>query len=219
MSTENSPLQQLHDIRNMMERSSRFISLSGLSGVFAGIFALAGAAAFYAYVNQNYSYGYQSLVNEVPFNINWSFYQFCFIDAAIVLTGSLAAGIFFTTRRAKADGRPIWDRTALLLLTHLFIPLAAGGIFCLIMMWHGWFGLVAPALLLFYGMALLNASKFTLPEIQWLGISEIALGLLAFCFLGYGLTFWSIGFGILHIIYGLVMYVRYEAKPKEKRFW
>lgn len=203
-----------------MERSSRFISLSGLSGVFAGMCALGGAAAFYIYINQQVSYGYEELASRLPLDINFDFFTFCFMDAAVTLSLALLFGIYFTTRKAKTDGRKIWDKTTWLLLINLFIPLATGGIFCLILLLHfGWFGILPPCTLIFYGLALLNASKYTLDEIRWLGISEIILGLIGTLYIGYGVTLWAIGFGVLHIIYGLIMYIRYEAVPKEKKYW
>jgi hypothetical protein len=223
MTEREEHLKQISDIRNMMERSSRFISLSGLSGVFAGIFALAGAAAFYAYVNGDIHYGLGKGIayytQSLPVFLDNSFLIFCIADAAIVLLLSLAAGIFFTTRNAKSKGQKIWDLTARKMLFHLAVPLVAGGIFCLVLMRYGLFGLVAPATLIFFGLSLLNASKFTLDEIQYLGYSEIVLGLIGCLFIGYGITLWAIGFGVLLIIYGLVMYIRYEAQPKEKKFW
>jgi hypothetical protein len=96
------------------------------------------------------------------------------------------------------------------LLANLLVPLAAGGVFCIALLYHGIIYLIAPATLLFYGLALLNASKYTLSEIRWLGITEMLLGLTASIIPGYGLLVWAIGFGILHIIYGMVMYLRYE---------
>src|ERR1700744_2877545 len=44
MDTPATSLEALKDIRQIMERSGRFISLSGWSGVAAGCWALAGAA-------------------------------------------------------------------------------------------------------------------------------------------------------------------------------
>jgi len=70
---------------------------------------------------------------------------------------------------------------------------------------------VAPLTLIFYGLALVNASKYTLSEIRSFGIAEIVLGLIAMAFIGYGLLFWAIGFGLLHIIYGIIMHVRYGS--------
>ena len=219
MQNPEEQLEQIKEIRSMMERSSRFISLSGLSGVFAGFFALAGACAFYIFINKQLHFEYSDLAREVPIDISISFKRFCIIDAATVITLSLLFAMFFTTRLAKSKGQTIWDSTAQRMLINLAIPLVAGGIYCLVLLKYGWFGMVAPTTLIFYGLALLNASKYTLNEIRWLGISEILLGLIGCHFIGYGITFWTLGFGIFHIIYGLFMYVRYEAKPVEKKYW
>ncbi|MBS1595958.1 MAG: hypothetical protein JST90_16730 [Bacteroidetes bacterium] len=220
MTQKTDHLQQLAEIKTMMERSSRFLSLSGLSGVFAGFFALAGAAAFYIFVNQRIGYGYSELAHRLPIDLDMDFYTFCFVDAGATLFLALAVGSYFTARKAKEDGQRIWDLSVLRFMFNLFIPLATGGLFCLILLFkYHWFGIIPPATLIFYGLALLNGSKYTLDEVRWLGISELILGLIGCLYLGYGVTLWAIGFGVLHIVYGLIMYIRYEAKPKEKKYW
>ena len=204
-------LENLHEIRNLMEKSSRFLSLSGLSGVFAGIIALIGAAVafFYLDFDQRYFDINRYFYNKMFLKLNHSV-AFLIMDALLILILALTAGIYFTTRKAKKKGLKVWDRTAKRMLVNLFIPLIAGGFFCLILLYHNIFFLVAPCTLLFYGVALLNASKYTLPDIRYLGISEIALGLIGSVFVGYGLVIWAVGFGVLHIIYGTVMYLKYE---------
>jgi hypothetical protein len=219
MSEPNEQLEQIKEIRNMMERSSRFISLSGLAGVFAGFFAMAGAGAFSLFINHKLNRVYADLAKEIPIEIDLTVRRFCILDAGAVVTLSLLFAIFFTTRNAKSKGQRIWDAAGRRLLFNLAVPLLAGGIYCLILLRYGWFGMIAPTTLIFYGLALVNASKYTVDEIRWLGFTEIALGIVGCFFIGYGITFWMIGFGILHIIYGLMMYVRYEYKPKEKKFW
>lgn len=216
-STEH--IAQITEIRNIMERSSRFISLSGLSGVCAGFFALAGAGAFHIYVNQRLSYGYGQIARNVPVDVANDFVLFCIADAAAVLVLSISFALFFTWRKSQSTGQMIWDKSARRMLLSLFIPLIAGGLYCLVLLRYGWFGMIAPTNLIFYGLALLNASKYTLDEIKWLGISEIALGQVGLFFIGYGVTLWAIGFGVLHIIYGLLMYARYDAKPQGKKYW
>jgi hypothetical protein len=139
-----------------------------------------------------------------------NFIIFSFVDAFVVLVLALFFGVFFTTRNARKKGLPFWDATVKRMLINLFIPLVAGGVFCLILLYHHLVFLIAPSTLLFYGLALINASKFTLTDIRYLGISEIILGLIAMVFVGYGLIFWAIGFGVLHIVYGLAMYIKYE---------
>jgi hypothetical protein len=199
-------IDDLKEIKSIMSRSSRLISLSGLAGVFAGVFALAGAYLAYdtVYADQNYlGYRVAVLTNETITSL--------LTIAIATLILSISAGVFFTTRRAKKTNEKLWDHQTKRLLINLLIPLATGGILCLILLSKGYIGIVAPLTLIFYGLALVNASKYTLDEIRSLGLLEIALGLFATYFIGYGLIFWSIGFGVLHIIYGLVMHRRYES--------
>ncbi len=213
MNIENSSKQQLDEIRNLMERSSRFISLSGLSGISAGIIALLGGiyAFFYLDFDVRYldvnRYFSEKLYHILPHEI-----YSIIIVAIIVLVAALASAMFFTTRKAKRRGLPIWTHSTRLMLYNVAIPLITGGIFCFILLLYKLIFLIAPATLIFYGLALLNGSKYTLPEIQWLGISEIILGLIACILPGYGLLFWIVGFSLLHIVYGTVMYYRYERE-------
>jgi hypothetical protein len=136
--------------------------------------------------------------------------SFFLIDAMFVLVASIVVGLILTWRSAKKNGQTIWDATAKRMLINLMIPLVTGGFFCMILLMHGLIGLVAPVTLIFYGLALINGSKYTLDDIRYLGICEIILGLLASIFIGYGLLFWAIGFGVLHIVYGMLMYNKYE---------
>jgi general stress protein CsbA len=205
MSKEKEHLQALSDIRSMMERSSRCISLSGLSGVFAGIFALIGA---YLAMDkfEKASSNYRMVGDGELQSLTLYFFEI----AGAVLFSSLLVGTLLTIRNSKRKGIKVWDATSKRLLINLGIPLIAGGLFCLALLYHGIIGLVAPATLLFYGLALINASKYTFDDIRYLGICEIILGLAASVFIGYGLLFWAIGFGVLHIVYGAVMYFKYE---------
>ena len=203
-------LENLTEIRSIMERSTRFLSLSGLSGVVVGVIALLGASIAYYYLLNDTSRVYF----ETPFNIRGKLtvttIAFILLDALVVLGLSLLTSIYFTWRKAKRDGEKLFNRAALRVLVNMMIPLGAGGLLCLILLAHGIIFLIAPLTLIFYGLALVNASKYTLPEIRWLGITEIALGLLSAIIVGEALLFWAIGFGLMHIIYGLVMYYRYE---------
>lgn len=218
MDNIKDPLSQIAEIRKMMAESGRFISLSGLSGVFAGFYALIGVAAFYFYMQKELSIGYSELAHRSPVDISINFYTFCFLDAFLVLSASLITGVFFTTRNARKNNQKVWSSATQKLLINLAIPLVSGGIFCLSLIYHNLPAWAAPASLIFYGLALINASKYTLEDVKYLGLTELILGLLACWFIGFGLTFWAIGFGICHIIYGLFMYVKYEAKPKNKSF-
>lgn len=212
MDKRNEHLETLSEIRSLMERSSRFISLSGLSGVAAGIFALLGAAAVYIYLDivPFGKEGFYYIVAKSTNKWGMDYLQFFFWDATIVLVCALASGIFFTTRKAKLKGQKIFDKASLRLLINLMVPLIAGGVFCLTLIRLGHFALAVPSTLVFYGLALVNGSKYTLDDIRYLGYFEIVLGLIGMNYLGYGLELWAIGFGVLHIVYGMIMYYKYE---------
>jgi hypothetical protein len=209
----HQPLDQLRDIHRMMERTSKFIGLSGLSGVGAGIFALIGALAAHWYLMAGGLEGYGESLRYWPAQPHpwgWSPLTFYILDASFVLAGALTSGIYFTTRRAHGKGQAIWDALTKRLLLHLAIPLVTGGVFCLALFYHGYLGLVGPATLIFYGLALVNGSKFTLQDVYYLGLCEIVLGCIGMFFIGWGLLLWAIGFGVLHIVYGIMMYLKYE---------
>ena len=210
MSEQNQHLEALQDIRQLMQRSSRFISLSGLSGIAAGFWALVGA-----YFAQNWITEYYN--NHTTANI-YSGTGFDRLKFNLLLLAAAVAGLaaisafYFTWRKTKEDNVPLWNHTSRQLTINMLIPLVAGGLFVLTMLQHNEWRFITPACLIFYGVALVNASKYTLSDIRYLGISEIILGLIASQFIGQGLYFWAIGFGVLHIIYGIIMWWKHERK-------
>jgi hypothetical protein len=217
MSVQEQHLDALQDIRRMMKRSSRFISLSGLSGIGAGIWALVGAYIAKDWINDYYlqydDRGYTGQAfQQLKINL--------FLLAAVVLLLSLLSAFYFTWRRAGKNNLPLWDHTSRQLMINMAIPLVTGGLFILTMLQHNHWSFIAPACLIFYGLALVNGSKYTLSDIRYLGILEILLGLVNTQMLGYGLYFWAIGFGLLHIIYGFVMWWKNERLPEtgEKQY-
>jgi len=214
----SSPHEALADIRNLMQRSSRFISLSGLSGVFAGIYALAGAYIAYHFLHLDAQGSTAGKYLNVNRSLQTDFIWFFILDASIVLFLAISTGIFFTTRKARKDGNSIFDATAIKLVMNLCIPLFVGGVFCLALINNRSYGYIAPAMLLFYGLALVNASKYSREDIRYLGFMEILLGLVSAFLIGYGFLFWCIGFGILHIVYGTYMYLKYEVEKPAAQF-
>lgn len=205
MESKNYHEDLLH-IRSMMEKSSRFISLSGLSGVFAGVVALLGASYAY-YLFQEYGVNY--------FDGERNFYspelvQKLFWVALSVLGLAIGGGYFFTALKSKKKGKKLWDSTSKRLLVNFCTPLFAGGFVCIALQYHHLFALIAPCMLIFYGLALVNAGNFTFTDVKFLGYLEIVLGFISLFYLGWGLITWAIGFGVLHIIYGLVMHKKYK---------
>ena len=199
-------LNDLKDIKEMMSRSSRFISLSGLSGISVGLIALAGAWAAWQSVYQNLDltgYGKAQLSDG-------SLTQLLVI-AGVTLLLSVALGIYFTTRETKKRNQKIWDQQTRRLLANLAIPLLTGGILCLMLLLEGFAGLMPGLTLIFYGLALVHTSRYTIDELRSLGVLEIALGLVAIQFMPLGLLFWALGFGLLQIVYGIVIPKRYKS--------
>ena len=203
-------LDTLKEIRSLMERSSRFISLSGLSGVSAGICALIGAALAALYLGRfdRNELTYEHLSEFEHWGLKAG--VFFVLDAVLVLVLAVLSAIYFTTRKAKIKGQKVWDALTRRLILSLAVPVAVGGVFILALIYHGLVGLVAPSTLVFYGLGLVNASKYTLDDVRQLGYAEIILGLITCFNIGYGLESWALGFGGLHIAYGLYMYYKYE---------
>jgi hypothetical protein len=214
--------KNIHDdlaaIRSVMERSSKFISLSGLSGVLAGIYALLGAWGAYYFV---YGHGrarpYYAVdsSNLTDGGLRFTYIYngeilFLLLIAVLVLLASIITGYILTKRKAKRKGQAIWGRISRSLLFYMAVPLISGGGLILVLIYRGVYDIIAPASLIFYGLSLVSASNFTFTLVKYLGLCEIVLGLIAACLPGYGLLFWAIGFGVLHIIYGSLMYLRYD---------
>ena len=198
--------KDIESIRQLMERSVKFLSLSGLSGILAGIYALMGAAVAYViiyYPETPLEYRKQS-VNEI------TIISKLLAIAMGVLVVSLITGYKLASGKAKKLGVKVWDTTSKRLTINLAVPLVAGGLFILILLSNGHYGVAAPACLVFYGLALMNASQNLFDEVRYLGYLEIVLGLIAAIIPGFGLFFWAMGFGVLHIIYGAVMFKRYD---------
>lgn len=204
MTDTSSPLQDLTEIRSMMERSSKFLFLSGLAGIFAGIYAIIGA--YYVWSNLGFNpdavmYDYSA---GDPFQV--------VLAAAGVLVLSIGTALTFSSRKASKAGENIWNPSTRRLLGHIAVPLLTGGILVLLLFEHMLFGLMAPLTLIFYGMALFIAGKFTFDELKVMGIIQIMLGLLSIWVIQYSILIWGIGFGLMHIIYGIYVHMKYERE-------
>jgi len=214
MNQQEQSLETLNDIKKIMERSSRFISLSGISGIGAGICALIGA-----WLAHDYVFGYKDYIMDQGNHANtggtsWILNNRLFWIAVGTLIAAILSAFLFTWLKTKKDGILIWSNSAMRLLLNLSIPLIAGAIFLFRLIHFGTFGLIAPGCLIFYGLALINASKYTLDDIRYLGYVQIILGIINLWFVGYGLYFWAFGFGFMHIVYGISMWWKYDRDKR-----
>jgi len=196
-------LDDLQDIRNMMNRSTQFLSLSGLAGVMAGIYALIGA--WFAARILDYHSGQYVTLESLTFKLILGI-------AASVLVLSVITALVLSHFKARRRSEQLWNHSSRRLLVNFLIPMTTGGIFTLLLLRHEVYGLIAPVTLIFYGLACVNASKYTMSDVRYLGITIILIGLLCTEFSGYGLLFWALGFGLCHIIYGSIMYFKYDRK-------
>lgn len=204
MKKEEDYIRDISEIRSMMERSSKFLTLSGWAGIMAGIYALFGAWIAHRYLIFEPSDDFSSY-SETRTEISKML-----LLGILILALAMGTAVYFSYRNAQKKGEKLWNPTSRRLLIHMAVPLCVGGILILILISKGFAGLMAPLSLIFYGLALYNASKFTYEEIRLLGLVEIILGLIGVYFIGYGLLLWALGFGIAHIIYGIYMHYKYE---------
>jgi len=205
MKKEQDYIQDIAEIRSMMERSSKFLSLSGWAGIMAGIYALLGAYIAYTFLNFHPDELFYSSLGSSSSSL-----PEVILLAITILILALGTAVFLSYKRAGRRNEKLWNPTAKLLLVNMMVPLVVGGILILFMLSKGLIGLVAPFCLLFYGLALFNAGRYTYQEVKILGLTEIILGLIGFWFVEYGLLFWALGFGVVHIIYGIHMNYKYE---------
>jgi hypothetical protein len=210
MNSKTNYSDDLREIKRIMEESSRFLSLSGLSGIFAGLVALAGGLTAHFIILESKTSLVKDVLVSLSIQEDSKMKTLLIADALIVLAVALAGAFYFSFRKSQKTGAKIWTPAAKRMLINLFVPLAAGGFFVLMLYGvHEWL-LIVPAMLIFYGLSLVNAGKFTFNEIYWLGLAQIITGVLAAIFRGSPLLFWTFGFGFLHIGYGYFMYRKYE---------
>ncbi len=202
-------IETVKEIRSMMEKSSRFISFSGTSAILIGFYALAGS-----FIARSVLASVNPLPNSSP-ALQWSAVAAqLVITALLVFVLALGTILFFSVRKAKKRQQSFFNKPAYRTFFNFFLPLATGGVFCMALLLNGYVGVIAPVMLLFYGVSLINAAKYTFGSIFGLGCAEIVLGLLCAFFPGKGLLFWSAGFGVLHILYGIYFYVSVERKER-----
>ena len=94
---ENKYLEDLREIRQMMRKSTLFLSLSGLSGVLAGVYALIGAAGVYVLLQHHYNYYPYVYIESKTFKA-------IIAIALAVLVASILTAYLFSVRKAKRNG-------------------------------------------------------------------------------------------------------------------
>jgi len=209
MHREDETIETLNEIRSIVDKSPRLISLSGWSGVWAGVVALVGAYIAHGWLQRP---GYEQIGSALYASVSHfdSFTaNFIFLGIAVFAI-ALGGVLYFTGRRAKKMGVRIWNPASQQMLVQLFYPVFAGSVFCFMFIYYGCGMFVAPTSLVFYGLALISAGKHSDSDIKYLGMLDVTLGCTAMFFPGGGLLFWALGFGVLQILYGVMMRGKYD---------
>jgi hypothetical protein len=211
MNQSDQHLEDIKVIKKIMEESSRFLSLSGISGIIAGLLAIAGAVVAKLIITGTSpaEEWYSVPLTADPAGSRSVFLLFA--DMAVVLVLSLAASVFFSSRKARESGHNAWTPVTRRMLTSLLIPLFTGGLFIIITLSRVPANVTVASTLIFYGLAVISAGKFTFGEIHWLGVLEVATGLVCLLLPEWSIFIWAVGFGVIHIFYGLFMHLRYKG--------
>ena len=195
---KDKALESVNEIKELMEKSSKFISISGLAAIMAGVYALAGTYIATCLVTPD-----TTLIVALKLMI---------MVAILVLAAAAVTAGILSYNKSKKLRQKFFSKLTYRALWNFSLPMLTGGALCISLLLHGYYDILSSVMLLFYGLTLVNVSKFTYPEVHYLGITEIVLGLLAAVFLYNGILFWTIGFGICHILYGLIMHNKYDSK-------
>ena len=203
----------INEIRNMMEKSSKILTLSGISAIFVGVYACIAAAVAYYIIG-----GTCCFFGEIPalhLSRPDKLWLLALIAVFLIIL-CLATVFLFSYRKAKRNNkRFVFDLTARRLLWYFFLPLVVGGVLCLVFIMQGNYEPIVAFMLIFYGTALINVSGYTYSNTRYLGYAEILLGFVN-CFMeAHHLLCWTLGFGVFHIIYGILFYLKYDRRKAD----
>lgn len=195
---KSEALNTLNEIRDMMAKSSKVLSLSGTSSVFVGVFAI--IASYIANcILENASLAQSEKTIAL------------LSEGALLLCICITTVFLFSKKKANKNNMAFrLDQTTKQMLWHFALPLMVGGILCLALVMNAFYGLTSSMMLIFYGLALYNASSYTYSNAKFLGYANIILGLIDCATGNHAILFWALGFGVCHIIYGIFFYFKHE---------
>lgn len=197
-------INTLNEIKDLMEKSSRFQSIDGWSIIIIGILAsIVSAGAWLLLLPHPQLEWLPASCNGIL--INSPYRTLIASICALVLLGIsfLTVSLMSYRKVKKQKGSFSFDQTIRRPLFHFCVPMIAGGLFCLAMLLQGHYGLTSTFMLVFYGLALLNASHYTHRSIALLGYGELLLGIIDCFVVTHAILFWFFGFGLLHILFGI----------------
>ena len=191
-------LNTLHEIKELMEKSSRFQAISGWSILIVGLLASVVSAGAWLLLLPHEGMSMGGMLINSPYRT-----LIASSVALALLVVSFAVVCFGSYRMMKRQGGFEFGRTIRRPLFHFAVPMVVGGLLCLAMLMQGHYGLTSTFMLVFYGLALLNASHYTSRSIALLGYCELVLGVVDCFVVSHAILFWFLGFGLLHIVFGI----------------
>ncbi|MBO4561474.1 MAG: hypothetical protein J5705_05880 [Bacteroidaceae bacterium] len=208
--------ETLSDIRNMMERSQKVMFLNGASGIIVAVWAFLGATLIsnLMYRSMWPMWGFKLFpLQEVDTRI----LIFAIIIFAFTFLASYITVLYMSRRRAMRRGLDFeLDTAAKQLLRTFFTVMIIGGLFCLTPIRNGHWELVPGFMLAFYGLALVVISPmaFKISITKYFGFIQIAAGLAALTLPQYGMMFWTLGFCVFHLIWGIWFHFVFDRKNR-----
>jgi hypothetical protein len=178
-------LENLRFIRETMSRASEFTAVPGWGGIFMGISALITAP----------------IAGPPDDSVRWMLIWFA--DGAVAATIALVA-IAIKSRRS---GAPLSKAAPALRFALAFVPpLVAGMILTPVFALMGLGARLPGCWLLLYGTAVATGGAFSVRVVPLMGICFMALGAIAFAApAAWGHWLMALGFGVLHIVFGIII--------------
>jgi len=184
-----------------MQQTSTYFSLRGWTGILLGIYGLLIVYLVHMLTN-TYGDGFDGS-SQLPIAL---------LEIAIMVFAVVTVLISLITlwirakRRAKRHNEKLWSSLSKKLRFHTLIPLLLFVIILIIIANKGYYSSITPLLLLLYGIFLLNLSRFSSGRLKYLAIADIFLAIIAYFVFDKEMLFLGLGFGIFHIIYGLMTF-------------
>lgn len=181
-------IDNLKFIRETMERSTHFTAVPGYGGMLMGVTAIAAAY----------------IANGQPLVKDWLFTWL--IEASL----AFAIGLLAMWQKSKFAGTPLISAPAKKFAMSFLPPLVCGIVLTLGMWQYGYYGAMIPAWMLLYGAAVVTGGAFSVRIVPVMGWLFMAMGAVAFLLpSGYGNTLMAASFGLLHIVFGVIIARRY----------
>ena len=120
----NKPQEDLREIRQMMERSSRFLSLSGSSGIGIGFLAM-------VFVGWQVSKGNMSFLDQQNFDVTTPAWEEFILGSLTLFGVCLVLSMGFTLRRTKKKGLKVWTSSTRNILGAIGLPMMVGALIML----------------------------------------------------------------------------------------